>query len=112
MATYVLKKDGKLYNEQTNKALKQKNMRGVMYYHLWVDGKCRGVQASPYMIAKEYNINEYNIKIDEDVDIDKFIEMHEDYLRKKYDRVKYYHNNKKELERRVKHDMIGVGCNG
>ncbi len=84
MATYILKKDGKLYNKATNKQNSVTYIGAVAYYFVFVDGKSRALQTDPYLILKSYYpTGEYNIEIDEDAVEDDLFMMHLRYQKEK-----------------------------
>ena len=84
MARYILRKDGNLYNADTGREMKRVNLRNALYYHVWLDGKPKSLQADPFMIMTVYDYSEYGITIDKDVNLRDMWDLHVSIVKSRF----------------------------
>lgn len=83
MAKYILKKDGYLYNKETGKSIKGSRKHNLPiclfapYYALKdKNGKTCNLRCYPYDMITLYNLNDFNIEVEDGVTPELFAELY------------------------------------
>lgn len=96
MASYILKKNGLLYNRETGEPKKEVYIRKVPYYTTYTEGKQKCIQSDPWLILKEYNLSEYNIEVEDGINED---EMFMQHIKRSYKKLMRFYSDEKEAKK-------------